>query len=167
MTTSGFPYTSPIGCGANGSTPSPFQLPVLKVVERGRVISGAPKISATGRARPAASLLSSSGAQWEVRSGSIFRSIVESPAFRRSFGEVSGLRLKRVPKGFSEDDPAAEYLKLRQFLAGTERPAEFATRPRFYGSLVRLFQQLIPFVRFLNEPLTDRRTRNTDLLSSG
>ena len=74
---------------------------------------------------------------------------------------------QRVPKGFSEDDPAAEYLKLRQFLAGTERPAEFATRPRFYGSLVRLFQQLIPFVRFLNEPLTDRRTRNTDLLSSG
>ncbi len=83
-----------------------------------------------------------------------FRAIVESPRFRRSFGHVSGQRLKRVPRGFDADHPAAEYLKLRQFLAGTERPAEFATRPRFYGSLRRLFEQLAPFVMFLNEPLT-------------
>ncbi len=83
-----------------------------------------------------------------------FRTIVESPRFRRSFGHVSGQRLKQVPRGFDADHPAAEYLKLRQFLAGTERPAEFATRPRFYGSLRRLFEQLAPFVMFLNEPLT-------------
>lgn len=82
-----------------------------------------------------------------------FRAIVESPTFRRSFGEVDGQRLKRVPRGFDPDHPAAEYLKLRQFLAGTERPAEFSTRPRFYGSLRRLFEQLTPFVMFLNEPL--------------
>ena len=94
-----------------------------------------------------------------------FRVIVESPTFRRSFGEVSGQRLKRIPKGFDTDDPAEEYLKLRQFLAGTERPPQFATRPRFYGSLKRLFEQLAPFVRFLNEPLTDGRGRNLDPLS--
>ena len=95
-----------------------------------------------------------------------FRAVVESPTFRRSFGEVSGQRLKRVPKGFDADDPAAEYLKLRQFLAGTERPSQFATRPRFYGSLIRLFEQLAPFVRLLNEPLTNQRTRNLSPLAS-
>ena len=82
------------------------------------------------------------------------RTIVESPAFRRSFGNLSGQRLQRVPRGFDKDDPAAEYLKLRQFLAGREHPASFATRPRFYGSLLRLFERLSPFIRFLNEALT-------------
>lgn len=95
-----------------------------------------------------------------------FRAVVESPAFRRSFGEVSGQRLKRIPKGFDADDPAAEYLKFCQFLAGTERPADFATRPRFYGSVRRLFEQLAPFVRFLNEPLTHTAARNLEPLSS-
>ena len=95
-----------------------------------------------------------------------FRAIVESPAFRRDFGEISGQRLKRIPKGFDADDPAAEYLKLRQFLAGTERPSAFATRPRFYSSLTRLFERLAPFVRFLNKSLTDGRTRHLDQLSA-
>ena len=93
-----------------------------------------------------------------------FRAIVESPTFRRSFGTVDGQRLKRVPKGFETDDPAAEYLKLKQFLAGTERPSSFATGPRFYASLTRLFKQLVPFVRFLNEPLTTER--RSSLLAS-
>jgi uncharacterized protein (TIGR02453 family) len=95
-----------------------------------------------------------------------FRTIVESPAFLRGFGEIGGKRLKRSPKGFAADDPAAEYLKLRQFLASTERPPDFATRPRFYSSLKRLFEQLAPFVRFLNESLTDGRKRHLDRLSS-
>ena len=86
-----------------------------------------------------------------------FRAIVESPAFLRSFGELSGQRLQRVPSGFDSRHPAAEYLKCRQFLAGCERPTSFATGPRFYGSLVRLFERLAPFVRFLNEPLADDR----------
>ena len=88
-----------------------------------------------------------------------FRAIVESPRFRRSFGEINGQRLKRVPRGFDADHPAAEYLKLRQFLAGTERPPEFATGARFYGSLRRLFEELAPFVTFLNEPLAAASSR--------
>ena len=83
-----------------------------------------------------------------------FRTIVESATFRRHFGAVGGERLRRVPRGFDADHPAAGYLKLRQFLAVSERPAAFATRPRFYGSLRRLFVSLVPFIRFLNEALT-------------
>lgn len=85
------------------------------------------------------------------------RTIVESPVFRRNFGEISGARLQRVPRGFAKDHPASEYLKLKQFLAGREHPASFATGPRFYSSLIRLFEQLAPFIRFLNEPLASER----------
>jgi uncharacterized protein (TIGR02453 family) len=81
------------------------------------------------------------------------RAIVESPAFKRTVGELEGERLQRVPRGFSKDHEAAEYLKFRQFLAGCEFPAGFATSPKFYGGVLSVFRRVAPFSRFLNEPL--------------
>jgi uncharacterized protein (TIGR02453 family) len=82
-----------------------------------------------------------------------FRAIVESPAFRRTTGGLGGEQLQRVPRGFPKDHEAARYLRFRQFLGGREFPATFATSPRFYSGLVRVFRQVAPLVRFLNEPL--------------
>jgi uncharacterized protein (TIGR02453 family) len=84
------------------------------------------------------------------------RSIVESPTFRRVVGTLDGERLQRVPRGFPKDHEAAEYLKFRQFLAGREFPATFATSPQFYSGLLTTFRHIAPLVRFLNEPLLGR-----------
>lgn len=81
------------------------------------------------------------------------RAIVESPAFRRGLGRLEGERLQRVPRGFAPDDPAAGYLKFKQFLAGREWPASFAVGPRFYADLLKVFRLVAPLVGFLNEPL--------------
>ena len=81
------------------------------------------------------------------------RTIVESPAFRRTIGALDGERLQRVPRGFAKDHPAAEYLKFRQFLAGREYPGQFATNPRFYSEVLNVFRHVAPLTRFLNEPL--------------
>jgi uncharacterized protein (TIGR02453 family) len=81
------------------------------------------------------------------------RAIVESPMFRRAVGRLEGERLQRVPRGFPKDHPAADYLRYRQFLAGAELPPASCTKPRFYDSVVRIFRQVAPLVRFLNEPL--------------
>jgi uncharacterized protein (DUF2461 family) len=78
---------------------------------------------------------------------------VKSSAFRRRTGGLDGERLQRVPRGFPVDHPAAEYLKYRQFLAGQDYPASFATSPRFYGTLLALFREIAPLIAFLNEPL--------------
>jgi hypothetical protein len=59
-----------------------------------------------------------------------------------------------VPHGFPKDHPAAEYLKFRQFLAGADFPAALATGPKFYGTLLTVFRQGIPLIRFLNEPFS-------------
>jgi uncharacterized protein (TIGR02453 family) len=82
------------------------------------------------------------------------RSVVESPPFRGTIG-LEGDRLKRVPRGFLPTDPAAEYLKYRQFIAGRTFPADFATSPRFYAGMLRVFRLVAPFSRFLNEPLVN------------
>ena len=81
------------------------------------------------------------------------RAIVESAAFKKTVGILEGERLQRVPRGFARDHPAAEYLKYRQFLAGRELPASFATSPSFYSTLIAVFRRVVPFARFLNEPL--------------
>ena len=81
------------------------------------------------------------------------RSIVGSPAFRRTVGPLEGERLQRVPRGFPKDHDAAEFLRYRQFLAGHEFPPAFATRPGFYDAVLKVFRQVAPLTRFLNEPL--------------
>jgi len=81
------------------------------------------------------------------------RTIVESPAFRRTVGRLDGERLQRVPRGFPKDHEAAEYLRFRQFLAGREFPPSFATSPKFYQALLTVFRRVAPLARFLNEPL--------------
>jgi uncharacterized protein (TIGR02453 family) len=83
-----------------------------------------------------------------------FRSIVEAPAFVRSLdGGLEGERLTRVPRGFPRDHEAAEYLRYRQFLAGREFPARFATGAKFYSGMLDVYRKIAPLVRFLNEAL--------------
>jgi uncharacterized protein (TIGR02453 family) len=82
------------------------------------------------------------------------RALVESPAFRRDVGTLEGEQLQRVPRGFSKDHEAAEYLRFRQFLAGRGFEPLFATKPKFYSSLLTIFKRIAPVMRFLNEPLT-------------
>ena len=83
-----------------------------------------------------------------------FRSIVEAPAFKRALdGGLEGEQLQRVPRGFSKDHDAADYLRYRQFLAGKELPARFATGAKFYPTMLDVFRRIAPLIRFLNEAL--------------
>lgn len=79
----------------------------------------------------------------------------KASAFRRNVGILEGDRLSRVPRGFTKDHPAAEYLKYYRFVAGREFPPTLATTADFYPTLVRTFRALMPLVRFLNEPLIE------------
>jgi uncharacterized protein (TIGR02453 family) len=83
-----------------------------------------------------------------------FRSIVEAPSFKRALdGGLEGEQLQRVPRGFPRDHQAAPYLRYRQFLAGKEFPARFATSPKFYSGMLGVYRTIAPLIRFLNEPL--------------
>jgi uncharacterized protein (TIGR02453 family) len=79
--------------------------------------------------------------------------IVTRTAFRKTVGVLEGERLSRVPRGYAADHPAAHYLQFKQFLAGREFPAEFATGPAFYRELIATFRAVAPLVRFLNAGL--------------
>jgi uncharacterized protein (TIGR02453 family) len=82
------------------------------------------------------------------------RSIVEAPSFRRRVGAIEGQRLLRVPRGYPKEHEAAEFLKFRQFIAGRELPGGFTTSPKFHATVLTVFREVMPFARFLNEPLS-------------
>jgi uncharacterized protein (TIGR02453 family) len=83
--------------------------------------------------------------------------LVTNRAFRQTVGTLDGEQLSRVPRGYLADHPAARYLRFKQFIAGREFEAEFATSRNFYRELMATFRAVAPLVRFLNEGLRPRR----------
>ena len=81
-----------------------------------------------------------------------FLRIVESPAFRRAFGELEGEQLRSMPRGFSADNGAARYLRYKQFLFGEQYPAKLACSARLLPTLLACFEKGMPLIRFLKEP---------------
>jgi len=96
-----------------------------------------------------------------------FRAINESPLFRRAAGPVEGDSLRRVPRGFPADHPAAEFLKLKQYVFGREFPASFAVSPGYYRQSLALMRRMMPMLRFLNEPLVGRLAERDPLRPPG
>jgi uncharacterized protein (TIGR02453 family) len=86
-----------------------------------------------------------------------FRRIVETPIVKRFFGAVYGDRLTRVPKGFPPDHPAADLLRLKQYLLFATLDAKLATTPKLYRELAARFKAMTPFLEFLNRPFAPRR----------
>ena len=85
------------------------------------------------------------------------RRIVTAAAFKKTFGALDGEQLSRVPRGYASDHPAADYLRHKQFFAGREYPAAFTHDAGFYPELLRVFQTLLPLVRYLNAAMLESK----------
>jgi uncharacterized protein (TIGR02453 family) len=86
-----------------------------------------------------------------------FRKIAGARAVRRLFTAVQGERLTRVPKGYPCDHPAADLLRMKQYLLYVELPPALATTPALYTEVVKHFRAMAPFMEFLNAPLRGKR----------
>ena len=76
------------------------------------------------------------------------------PGFRRRFDGLSDeAKLRRVPRGFPPDHPAAEWLKLQSFTARVFIEPSVVTSSRLVDRLCRDFELLVPLVRWLNRAL--------------
>lgn len=83
--------------------------------------------------------------------------VLRERPFRGLFKEMTGEKLKRVPKGFPQDHPAADLLVYKQFLAGTLLPPDIVATPKLFRELVKHFRAITPFLQFLNTPLKPAR----------
>jgi len=79
--------------------------------------------------------------------------ILRAPAFTKTLGGLQGETTSRVPRGFDAAHPAVDLIRHKQFLAAREEAPAFAARPDFYKQLLATFEAMVPFVRFLNQPV--------------
>jgi uncharacterized protein (TIGR02453 family) len=83
-----------------------------------------------------------------------FEHVVMNPTFRRRYrGLDDESRLKRMPRGFSEDHPAAKWLRYQSFTAGRMLKDSEVTSARLAASLEKDFVGMLPLVRWLNAAL--------------
>jgi uncharacterized protein (TIGR02453 family) len=83
-----------------------------------------------------------------------FLSILQNKKFRKLFGSLEGEKLKRVPRGYEDNHPMAEWLKFKQFFVGVSWPENKCYKPEFVEDLRDVFEASTPLVRFLNDALS-------------
>ena len=83
-----------------------------------------------------------------------FLKIVNKKSFTDVLGNLWNDRLKSVPKGFDPEHKAAEYLKLKEFMAFNEMHDDKAlTSADFPKHLVKMMKEMYPLVAFLRKAL--------------
>ena len=86
-----------------------------------------------------------------------FKNIINSKKFKAVYtkgiskdGDVS---LSRPPKGYDENNPAIEFIKLKSIIAMTPLTDAQITDKKFASTVVKAFEALHPLIVFLNNAL--------------
>jgi uncharacterized protein (DUF2461 family) len=61
--------------------------------------------------------------------------------------------LKRMPRGYADDHPAAKWLRFQSFTTGRSLTDKQVTSPSLASFLAREYEALLPLVRWLNGAL--------------
>jgi len=84
------------------------------------------------------------------RNGDLLAALLKKAAFKKRFGVLEGETLKKAPRGYEEDHPHIELLKLKQYLLSEEEPVKnWIGDPRLVKRALDSFRAAAPVVRFL------------------
>lgn len=83
-----------------------------------------------------------------------FKKILNSKAFRNTFGTLQGEQLKTKPKGFDVDHPAIDLLRFKQFLIIKRFTDDEVLSPQFLEQALETMQNMRPFFDYMSEILT-------------
>jgi len=80
-----------------------------------------------------------------------FSKLLDNSAIQKHWGDIErDSMLTRVPRGFEKDDPAAELLKLKNFILVKQVRDEKASKSNFLEFLTKQFKAASPLVTYLN-----------------
>lgn len=83
-----------------------------------------------------------------------FGKIIGDKKFKKLFKSVQGEQLKTLPQGYTEDNPAINYLKQKSFTVTHSLTDADVAAKNFIRKTVEIFTTMRPFVDFLNRPLS-------------
>lgn len=82
-----------------------------------------------------------------------FQDILGDKKFKKLYKNLSGEQLKTLPQGYSADNPAIGYLKMKSFTAGHNFDDQEVTNANFVKKCMDAFTTLRPLVDFLNRAM--------------
>ena len=85
-----------------------------------------------------------------------FKKIISSKKFKTTYGDLSRdaeYVLSRVPKGYEADNPAADYLKMKSFVAMTSLKDTDLVSKELTKKVLDAFDTLQPMLKFINESI--------------
>jgi len=84
-----------------------------------------------------------------------FKKIIGGAAFKKQFGglEMESYSLTRVPKGYDAENPAADFLRLKSFIAMRKLPDSLLTDKKLLKESADAFAAILPLIRFINTSL--------------
>lgn len=84
-----------------------------------------------------------------------YENILNDKKFVSTFGEVSGAKLVRPPKGFDKEHPAIEHLKQKDFVVTHEIADKEVCNENFKDYCIEKFKIVKPFSEFFRGPAYD------------
>lgn len=85
-----------------------------------------------------------------------FKKVLGAKKFKSLYGDLSRdteYTLTRLPKGYEADNPAAEYLKLKSFVALTPLKDTDITSKELSKKVLTAFEALQPLLEFINQSI--------------
>jgi len=82
-----------------------------------------------------------------------FKKIINSPGFKKNYGKLErdeNQMLVNVPKGYEKDNPAADFLRMKSFVATKDIRDALLTETRFSKEISESFKILMPLIKFIN-----------------
>jgi len=82
-----------------------------------------------------------------------FKKIIEVPAFKKKYGGLEkdqNQMLINIPKGYEKENPAADFLKMKSFVATKNIADVDLTNPKFMNQIVDSYKTLKPLLNFIN-----------------
>lgn len=87
-----------------------------------------------------------------------FKGILENKTFKKIFEDLSreeGMSLIREPKGYEKDNPAIDYIKLKNFIVSVPVSDEELTDKKLIKKIITCFATMQPLLHFLNRAMED------------
>ncbi len=85
---------------------------------------------------------------------SVFRKVIEEPAFRKIWGSISGEELKTAPKGFDKDHPDIDLIRKKQFIFVRNFKDSEVFSPDFLNEINDSFKKIRPYFDLMSDILT-------------
>ena len=84
-----------------------------------------------------------------------FLEVVTEPSFKKYFGDLDqDYKLKTRPKGYLEDHPNMEYLKLKSYTVTHILDPKELSKPNAVKTVLAGFEKLYPFIVFLRNAIS-------------